>query len=151
MYIFCINARLNIKKYSYFEQSKMSSLFSNKGNNDAAEEDQPGSSNRENAEENFKTAEEDVFKTAEEEPNEPEQPASAKPSKSRSILSSIHKSTFTKENKKKFLKKLMEVAKDVLKDQLEDEQLKTATKFEIAVTVLHSKLSEAAEQIHKMN
>ena len=124
----------------------MSSLFSNKGNNDAAEEDQPGSSNRENAEEIFKTAEEDVFKTAEEEPNEAEQPASAKPSKSRSILS-----TFTKENKKKFLKKLMEVAKDVLKDQLEDEQLKTATKFEIAVTVLHSKLSEAAEQIHKMN
>ena len=135
----------------------MSSWFSSKNKNEEKDKDKnkeeenvknkeeekdenPGSSNNENPQ----TLE------AEKVPNPPENPETVpKPSRP-SLLSSIHKNAFTLENKKKFLKKLMEIAKEVLREQLEEGQLKQAKKFEIAVVVLSEKLCEAAEEIHKM-
>ena len=132
----------------------MSSWFSSKNKNEESnvnkeeqknnnkEKDQnQGSSSNENAESS----------EAQKTPSPPENPETASKPSRPSLLSSIHKNAFTLENKKKFLKKLMEIAKEALKEQLEEGQLRQAKKFEIAVVVLSEKLCEAAEEIHKMD
>ena len=127
--------------FSSKNKNEESNINKEEENNKNKEKDQnQGSSNNENSQ----------TPQAEKEPNPPENPEIvAKPSRP-SLLSSIHKNAFTLENKKKFLKKLMEIAKEVLREQLEEGQLRQAKKFEIAVVVLSEKLCEAAEEIHKM-
>jgi len=121
------------------EEEKNKNKNGEKDQNKEEEKDQqPGSSNTQSPK-------------AEKEPNPPENPETASKPSRPSLLSSIHKNAFTLENKKKFLKKLMEIAKEVLREQLEEGQLRQAKKFEIAVVVLSEKLCEAAEEIHKMD
>ena len=99
--------------------------------NKEQEKDQPGSSNSEDAQ------------------SPEETPIVVNPSQA-SLLSIISRNPFMLENKNKFLRKLVAIASDMLKEQLEEEQLGQSDKFEVAVSVFSEKLNEAAEEIHQL-
>ena len=101
--------------------------------NKEQEKDQPGSSNSEDAQS----------------PEETPDTVAVNPSQA-SLLSIISRNPFMLENKNKFLRKLVAIASDMLKEQLEEEQLGQSDKFEVAVSVFSEKLNEAAEEIHQL-